>query len=250
MGMQGDVLCKIEERNFIDHGEKFVVLVAKPCDCGAPAAIIRQGPTSQTGFSISYECSDCAEALQNELNNYYSAMDVEDCVAPSGKTYLVQEAQVDRPDFRWCQKFPSLRSAVSFLRAISARSAPFGGLTPNIGVREVDAATAFQQVAQYREWRKKKNFSHEKQNVYQYRPRHQPAPTRPSPSESVEARQEVPVRHGAYVPPPTSGGGQRLVAMADNAMTQAEKESMQSEIGALALQRLVGDDFGSERAPE
>lgn len=106
------------------------------CECHNTAVVILQGETDSFGWEPNYYCADCLAKLDGENDSHEQALDVED---RAGFFYISEGTNYDGYG-DWDATFTSYRAAVVYLRRIEDRAAPYGGLYPNNGIQETDAA--------------------------------------------------------------------------------------------------------------
>jgi len=110
--------------------------------CDAQGAVVVKGETDSFGFEPMVLCADCAANSERSSEEFFEALDIEDRAPLPGHAFLVCECTNHDGHGDWCMTFVSYRAAVAFHRRIEDKAAPWCGLYPDKGVREVPEADA------------------------------------------------------------------------------------------------------------
>jgi hypothetical protein len=137
----------------IIYGHNKVMLVRETeCeDCSNAAKYVLRGDTDAFGFEPVVLCGPCTSRAQARQQVYEAAVHVDERQPKPKHVFLVSERTNHDGKGDWCMEFQSFRQATAFYRKIAAEAAPWGGLHPDKGVREilkVDAARVLQAFAQ------------------------------------------------------------------------------------------------------
>ncbi len=115
----------------------------EPCEqCGDQAAVVIKGETDSFGFEPIVLCEACAAKCKRGIEDYHKALDIEDRKPQPGHKFLVNECTNHDGHGNWCRVFTSYRAAMGYYRRIEDKAAPWCGLYPDKGVREVPEADA------------------------------------------------------------------------------------------------------------
>ena len=152
--MQGDILATLPQDlgKRIRFGHDLVMTVEPACceGCGnAKAAHLIQGETDSFGFEPVALCSACYEQTEAQIEHRLEARDVEDREPKPGHVFFVSEGTNHDGHGDWCRAFRSFRDATAFYQRIEEKAAPWCGLYPGKGVREIPEAERY--LAAYRQ---------------------------------------------------------------------------------------------------
>ena len=152
--MQGDILATLPQ----DLGKRIrfghdLVMTVEPAGCegcgNAKAVHLIQGETDSFGFEPVALCSACYAQTQAQIEHRLEAGDVADREAKPGHVFFVSEYTNHDGHGDWCRVFRSFREATAFYRQIEEQAAPWCGLYPNKGIREMPEAERY--LASYRQ---------------------------------------------------------------------------------------------------
>jgi hypothetical protein len=118
------------------------------CDCAG--AVVIKGETDSFGFEPMVLCETCAAKCERGSENYLEARDIADREPEPSHKFLVSECTNHDGHGNWCCVFTSYRAAVGYYRRITEQAAPYCGLYPGRGVREVPEADAERAIAAHR----------------------------------------------------------------------------------------------------
>ena len=122
--------------------------LCEQCDC--PGAVVIQGETDSFGFEPMVLCEACAAKCERGTEDYLEALDIEDREPQTGHKFLVSECTNHDGHGNWCRVFTSYRAAMGYYRRIEDKAAPWCGLYPDRGVREVPESDASRALASHR----------------------------------------------------------------------------------------------------
>jgi hypothetical protein len=138
------------------HEQTMTVAATEACeDCGAQAAVVIRGETDSFGFEPIALCSTCLKEVDRNIRAYENGEDVEEAAPAAGHIFVVSECTNYDGKGDWFMWFTSLRKATGYYRACERKAAPWGGLYPDKGVRELTlAAWERMRVSRQRAWEK------------------------------------------------------------------------------------------------
>lgn len=145
-----------------------MVVEAGTCeDCFEhPAVAVVKGEQDSFGWEPIVCCRACLDKMRGQVADHHQANDVEDREGH----FIVSEGTNHDGHGDWFRRFTSYRAACGYYRQIEDAAAPWSGLYPNKGVREMSKEEADAVEARHRQAQKEQDEWEAKQDAeYEFR---------------------------------------------------------------------------------